>query len=298
MNEIPFSHFETAASGPVRLFTPYKRRRKAQSSDGQQNNDSMNSSTGNVTATVTITSPSVTTHTTHNTANLTLPNNTTIINTSQQPTQHLHIQATPMQNSINAGTILNNNNNNNNTVTINANNGTKKKRYSLNIVNVKSSNESNEDAESDTNAAAGAITFTTSNVSTPAVKEESNVAPWAVTESIQDIQNEYIVDQSREFQFCKIFYDYVINYSPSLNSVIAEFNVPFERMKNIQKQINQLNCDLKRSMDEVREIYTKQVERLQRERDAALLAVSQIDDPNNINAQLPPGVEISNKKVS
>lgn len=69
-------------------------------------------------------------------------------------------------------------------------------------------------------------------------------------------------------------------------------------MKNIQKQINQLNCDLKRSMDEVREIYTKQVERLQRERDTALLAASQIDDPNNINAQLPPGVEISNKKVS
>lgn len=51
-------------------------------------------------------------------------------------------------------------------------------------------------------------------------------------------------------------------------------------------------------MDEVKEIYTKQVERLQRERDTALLAASQIDDPNNINAQLPPGVEISNKKVS
>jgi lipid II:glycine glycyltransferase (peptidoglycan interpeptide bridge formation enzyme) len=80
--------------------------------------------------------------------------------------------------------------------------------------------------------------------------------------------------------------------------VLAEFNVPFERMKNIQKQINQLNCDLKRCMDEVKEIYTKQVERLQRERDTALLAASQIDDPNNINAQLPPGVEISNKKVS
>lgn len=69
-------------------------------------------------------------------------------------------------------------------------------------------------------------------------------------------------------------------------------------MRNIQKQINQLNSDLKRSMDEVREIYTKQVERLQRERDTALIAASQMDDPNNINAQLPPGVEISNKKVS
>jgi hypothetical protein len=87
-------------------------------------------------------------------------------------------------------------NNNNNSVTINANNGTKKKRYSLNIVNVKTSgNESAEDVESDNNAA---ITFT-SNVSTPAVKEESSVAPWTVTETIQDIQTEYIVDQSRKY---------------------------------------------------------------------------------------------------
>jgi hypothetical protein len=70
-------------------------------------------------------------------------------------------------------------------------------------------------------------------------------------------------------------------------------------MRNIQKQLNQLNTDFKRSMDECKEIYMKHMERLQRERDTALLAASQIgEDPNNINAQLPPGVEISNKKVS
>lgn len=80
-------------------------------------------------------------------------------------------------------------------------------------------------------------------------------------------------------------------------SVLAEFNVPFERMRGIQKQLNQLNNDLKRCMDECKEIYTKHVERLQRERDAAIVAASQLDDPNNISAQLPPGVEISNKKV-
>jgi len=81
-------------------------------------------------------------------------------------------------------------------------------------------------------------------------------------------------------------------------AVLAEFNVPFERMRNIQKQLNQLSSDLKRSMDDCKEIYTKHMERLQRERDTALLAASQMEDPNNINAQLPPGVEISNKKVS
>lgn len=80
-------------------------------------------------------------------------------------------------------------------------------------------------------------------------------------------------------------------------TVLSEFNVPFERMRNIQKQVTQLNNDLKRCMDECKDIYLKHIERLQRERDTALLAASQIEDPNNINAQLPPGVEISNKKV-
>jgi hypothetical protein len=79
--------------------------------------------------------------------------------------------------------------------------------------------------------------------------------------------------------------------------VLSEFNVPFERMRNIQKQINQLSTDLKRCVDECKEIYLKQMERLQRERDTALLAASQVEDPNNLCAQLPPGVEISNKKV-
>lgn len=73
--------------------------------------------------------------------------------------------------------------------------------------------------------------------------------------------------------------------------------MPLERMRTIQKQVNQLNNDMNRCMDECKDIYTKHVERLQRERDTALLAASQIEDPNNISAQLPPGVEISNKKV-
>ena len=51
-------------------------------------------------------------------------------------------------------------------------------------------------------------------------------------------------------------------------------------------------------MYETKEIYMKHIERLQRERDTAILAASQLDDPNNIGGQLPPGVEISNKKVS
>lgn len=80
--------------------------------------------------------------------------------------------------------------------------------------------------------------------------------------------------------------------------MLSEFNVPLERMKNISTQMNKLASEAKRCMNDCKDIYLKHIERLQRERDTALLAASQIEDPNNINAQLPPGVEISNKKVN
>jgi hypothetical protein len=163
-----------AASGPVRLFTPYKRRRKAQS----DNNDSMNSS-GNGTTTVTITTPPIST----NASSFNLKESTTIINNNT--TQQLHIQTTPIQNSIN----------NNNTVTINANNGIKKKRFSINLLNVKHSGaDSSDDIETEN------ITFAPAQ-STPAVKEETH-QPWSnvtVSEAIQEIPTEYVVDQSCKF---------------------------------------------------------------------------------------------------
>jgi hypothetical protein len=221
---------------------------------------------------------------TPNNASSTINNNTNIIN-NNTTTQQLHIQATPIQN-----------NNNNNTVTFNANNGIKKKRFNLNIINVKPS-ESSDDIESEN------ITFTPAVTAQPAVKEEEEaVTPWqTVTEAIQEIPSDY-VDQTRKLDDNPFYVvDHEMNESETAHStvlpVLSEFNVPFERMRNIQKQINQLSSDLKRCMDECKEIYMKHIERLQRERDTALLAASQIEDPNNINAQLPPGVEISNKKV-
>lgn len=74
-------------------------------------------------------------------------------------------------------------------MTINANNGIKKKRFSLNIVNVKPGGaESSDEVETEN------MTFAPT-ASTP-VKEES-VAPWqTVTEAIQEIPAEYVVDQS------------------------------------------------------------------------------------------------------
>jgi hypothetical protein len=115
--------------------------------------------------------------------------NTSIITPHNTAPQQLHIQTTPIQSSNSS-----NNNNNNNTVTINANNGIKKKRFSVNIVNVKpSSAESSDGVESHEN-----ITFTpTVATSASSVKEEA-VTPWqTVTEAIQEIPADY-VDQTRE----------------------------------------------------------------------------------------------------
>lgn len=144
---------------------------------------------GNGTTTVTITTPPITN--THNSSSSNLNNNASIINNNQQTTQQIHIQTTPIQNN-NINNNSSNNNNNNNTVTINANNGIKKKRFSLNILNVKPSGaESSDDVEAENITFAPAVT--------PAVKEEA-VAPWqTVTEAIQEIPADYAVDQSCEF---------------------------------------------------------------------------------------------------
>lgn len=175
-NSLLFDIF-AAASGPVRLFTPYKRRRKAHS---EHANESITASS-NLTSTMTITTSPLTT--THNSSSSNLNNNSNIANNNQQATtQQIHIQSAPLSNNIN------NLSNNNNPISVN-NNGIKKKRFSLNIVNVKpSGTESSDDIETENISFAPAVT--------PSVKEES---PWqTVTEAIQEIPSEYAIDQSCE----------------------------------------------------------------------------------------------------
>lgn len=55
--------------------------------------------------------------------------------------------------------------------------------------------------------------------------------------------------------------------------------------------------EFRRCITEVKEAHARQIERLQRERDAALMAArvhGDVDDPNNIHQM--PGVEISTTK--
>jgi deformed epidermal autoregulatory factor 1 len=75
--------------------------------------------------------------------------------------------------------------------------------------------------------------------------------------------------------------------------VIAEANIPLDRLRSLSSQMFKALSDFKRCITEAKDLHNRQIERLQRERDAALLAASQVEDPG----QLPPGVEITNKKV-
>lgn len=82
-------------------------------------------------------------------------------------------------------------------------------------------------------------------------------------------------------------------------SVLAESNIPYDRLKTICAQMTKATNEFRRCITEVKEAHARQIERLQRERDAALMAArvhADVDDPNNMH-QLP-GVEIpTTKKV-
>lgn len=79
--------------------------------------------------------------------------------------------------------------------------------------------------------------------------------------------------------------------------VIAEANVPLERLKAICAQMTKSTNEFRRCIAEVKDVYGRQIERLQRERDAALMAArvhADVDDPNNMHHM--PGVEIQTTK--
>lgn len=69
-----------------------------------------------------------------------------------------------------------------------------------------------------------------------------------------------------------------------------------ERLKTLCAQMTKASNEFRRCLSEVKEIHVRQIDRIQRERDAALLAarVHDVDDANNIHQM--QGVEIANTK--
>lgn len=77
---------------------------------------------------------------------------------------------------------------------------------------------------------------------------------------------------------------------------IAEGNIPLERLKSLCVQMAKAIAEFRRCINEAQEIHVKQVERVQRERDAALIAarVHDIEDPNAMN--IAAGVDLNGAK--
>lgn len=88
-------------------------------------------------------------------------------------------------------------------------------------------------------------------------------------------------------------------FGNQIYTVLAECNVPYDRLKTICAQMTKATNEFRRCITEVKEAHARQIERLQRERDAALMAArvhADVDDPNSHHHM--PGVEIpTTKKV-
>lgn len=83
-------------------------------------------------------------------------------------------------------------------------------------------------------------------------------------------------------------------------AVIVESNGSLDRLKTICAQMTKATNEFRRCLLEVKEVHARQIERLQRERDAALMAArvhTDVDDSNNMHHI--PGVELqTTKKVT
>lgn len=77
---------------------------------------------------------------------------------------------------------------------------------------------------------------------------------------------------------------------------MSDANGPMERLRAICATMTKASQEFQRCLNELRETHAREIDRIQRERDALLAARvnADIDDPNNIN-QIP-GVEIATTK--
>lgn len=130
-------------------------------------------------------------------------------------------------------------------------------------------------------------------------KEKRNIIQ-SEEESENDQQHTQIVTKEETWQSLTDGLVAGTEYIDQSTQYIVEANVPLDRLKALCAQgVKTLN-EIRRCISEAKECHSKQIERLQRERDAALLAarVHSDDDPNGMN-QLQTEVELATiKKVN
>ncbi|XP_053684405.1 deformed epidermal autoregulatory factor 1 [Sabethes cyaneus] len=263
---------ESAASGPIRLFTPYKRRRRNQIEPEQPEkkkriivNNNTNTSNNNIhlnNISSTISNPSTTTATV-NQQNTTVSHQHTA-QQQQQVQQQQHVQQQHQQ------------------------------HQQVQQQQQQQQHQVQQQIHQAT-ATINATPIITNNTSTTTTTTTVKV----VQQEQQEIENELAIATKEEpWQTLAEGIESATEYVDQTTQLVSEANLPFENLKSLCSQVVKAMQEMKKYIGEARDIHTRQLERLQRERDAAILAVTQLEEQNNISSQLPPGSVHANKKCA
>ncbi|XP_050097027.1 deformed epidermal autoregulatory factor 1 isoform X2 [Anopheles aquasalis] len=118
-----------------------------------------------------------------------------------------------------------------------------------------------------------------------------------VVQQEQDLQNE--LTKEEPWQALTEGIDGATEYVDQTTQLLSDANVSFEKMKNICTQVGKLYQDLRKCIAEAQESHIRQIDCMQRERDAAILTVTQLEQEQNINSNcIPPGSIHANKKCA
>ncbi|XP_049543406.1 deformed epidermal autoregulatory factor 1 isoform X3 [Anopheles darlingi] len=235
------------ANGPVRLFTPYKRRRRNQIEPDPPQLDKKKRvivTTGNGAST-----------TSGNNATTTVTN---VVNNSAiaQHQQQQHHQ--PQQQVVQAAQV---------------HAATRQLHQATATIN--------------------ATPIITNNTSTTTTTTTVKV----VQQEQQDLQNE--LSKEEPWQALTEGIEGATEYVDQTTQLLGDANVSFEKMKNICTQVGKLYQDLRKCLAEAQESHIRQIDCMQRERDAAILTVTQLEQEQNINSNcIPPGSIHANKKCA
>uniref|UniRef100_A0A1S4GMH7 Uncharacterized protein n=1 Tax=Anopheles gambiae TaxID=7165 RepID=A0A1S4GMH7_ANOGA len=252
------------ATGPVRLFTPYKRRRRNQSEHESPQLDKKkrivvtSGTTTSVGGNATSTSGSnSTTHTNNAIINSNSAATTTsVVNNSAISNQHQQ-QVAVQTAQVHAAT-----------------------RQQLHQAT----------------ATINATPIITNNTSTTTTTTTVKVVQQ---EQQQELQNELITTKEEPWQTLTEGIDTTTEFVDQQTQLLAEANLPFERMKTFCTQLTKMVQEMRKCIVETQEHHNRQLECIQRERDAAILTVTQLEQEQNINSNcIPPGSIHANKKCA
>ncbi|XP_058121423.1 deformed epidermal autoregulatory factor 1 [Anopheles ziemanni] len=271
------------ATGPVRLFTPYKRRRRNQAEPElvvlEQKKKRIIVTSGNSTTT-TGGSSNATNTSASNAANNGTNNNNAIISNSTNSS---------------ATTTVTSVVNNSGIAQHQQQQQQQQQQHQQVAVQAAQVHATRQQLHQATINATPIITNNTSTTTTT-----TTVKVVQQQQEQQDLQNELAITTKEEpWQTLTEGIESATEYVDQTAQILTENNLPFEKLKTFCSQLTKLAQEMRKSVVETQEFYNRQIDCMQRERDAAILTVTQLEQEQNINSNcIPPGSIHANKKCA